>query len=853
MAVEDNIINDLEDENTKFAYGNIDTNLIPYACYYDSKTILTKNMELLQTIKIPSFVTNKSEHNFYSLKNDLNESFINNSKISNDLTFWFQTARKPVDIIPKNQQERYFLSNEIMNKWNKYYKWDEQFANEIFITIVIAPKEDKVSSIISFLKAVNFSIYKKSKMKELAEMSKILNEVVDGMMEDLQKYCPKLLTIKKKNDGIYYSDHLKFFSLLINGTTNRDKIKLPLNNLAESLVRKKIVYGKNMLQVYSKTESSHVAIISLKYCNSILLSQLDKIIQLNQEMIITQFVGFTDPKQVNNKMMDYYEILSLDETPYILNLSDIGLLLPKKDNEDKRVCLSQILIQLRAESKEELNKSVEKLFKVLWKMGVVAVREEMFMPTLFWSQLPANFSFIKRFQEIPLDNVCSFTSLFNFPTGKLSGNYWGDSTIVLKSALETPYFFSFHNNKNGNTLIIGPKQCKKTKYLNLFLLSATKQIKRLIYIDNTNRSKVFINSLNGKYYFITRQNSKKKLSINPFLMEKNTENIKFIKNWIYTIIKRYDDGMVGIDSTTTNLEIEWKKLSLLLDLKISEFNKIGDVVELAQTEKLPEIASILKKWASPTGYGFIFNNEDTTLDLFKDPEDVIGINLNTIINNEELKIAIFDYIIHNLIQHATGEPTIFAIDEGWLLIDNPYFKNKLEKIFTKLYDKNIALIMSTSGADSYEKSSIQSSVKKIFPTQILLPNLKTTIYQKKIFDILDEESRILSVMKEENGTILVKNNGNTLIASIDFNFLTKEEQSIFACNNLNCNIMSKAKELINSTKAEHWLPLMFTLMKNYDKVNFEERQKEQEIRQIKLEEAKQFGGNTNNTILKADN
>ena len=108
-------------------------------------------------------------------------------------------------------------------------------------------------------------------------------------------------------------------------------------------------------------------------------------------------------------------------------------------------------------------------------------------------------------------------------------------------------------------------------------------------------------------------------------------------------------------------------------------------------------------------------------------------------------------------------------------------------------------------------------------------------------------------MKEENGTILVKNNGNILIASIDFNFLTKEEQSIFACNNLNCNIMSKAKELINSTKAEHWLPLMFTLMKNYDKVNFEERQKEQEIRQIKLEEAKQFGGNTNNTILKADN
>ena len=65
MAVEDNIINDIETDNNRFANGNVNPDLIPYACYYDSKTILTQNMELLQTIKIPSFVTNKSEYNFY--------------------------------------------------------------------------------------------------------------------------------------------------------------------------------------------------------------------------------------------------------------------------------------------------------------------------------------------------------------------------------------------------------------------------------------------------------------------------------------------------------------------------------------------------------------------------------------------------------------------------------------------------------------------------------------------------------------------------------------------------------------------------------------------------------------------
>lgn len=845
--VENNIINDVIN-GFDYVDGNVDPNLIPYTCYYNNRTILTQNMEMLQTIKIPSFVANRSEYNFYNLRDDLNRTFIKHSKLSDDLSFNFQTVRKPVSVIPKNQQHRFFVAKNIMDKWDNFYKWDEQFANEIYITITIAPKEDKVSGLLMFLKALNFTIYKNSKLKELTKMSKILDTVVDGMLKDLEKYCVKLLTITKGEDGIYYSDHLKFFSTLINGT--RNKIKLPLNELSESLIMKKIAYGKNTIQIYSRDESSYIAIISLKYCNNILLSQLDKIIQLNQEMTITQFVSFADYKQVNEQMLKYYEILSLDKDPFLLNISEIGSMLPKGKDEDKRICLSQIIIQLRATTKDELNKNVNNLFKVLGKIGIVAVREEMFMPTLFWSQLPANFNFIKRFQQIPLENVCGFTSLFNFPTGKLTDNYWGDSVIVLKSALETPYFFSFHNNKNGNTLFIGPKQTEKTKYLNLFLTAVTKQAKKIIYIDNTNRSKLFINSLNGKYYSIKRQKSKKQLLINPFKLEKTSENIDFIKNWIHTMIERHDDGMIRIDNKDTNTELEWKKLVNIIDNNIDKINKLSDIFDIATKEDMPEITEILNKWISTIGYGFIFN-EDSTLNIFNDSEDVIGINLNTIINNEELKIAIFDYIIHDIIQNATGEPTILAIDEGWLLFDNEYFSKRMSSVFKKLYDKNVAVIMTTSGADSYEKSSIQLSVSQIFPTQILLPNLKTTIYQKKVFNISDEESRILSIMKEENGTFLLKSNGNIIISSINFDFLSKEEQNLFSSSNLNYNIMSKAKELANSNKAEDWLPIMFELIKRYNKIKLEEKIKEQERRQIKFEEAKQ--NSDNNAILKAGN
>ncbi len=841
--VETNIINDIDNFEMTVGSNTVSSELIPYACYYNENTILTENGEMLQIVKIPSFVTNKSKENFYSLRSILNKTFKKNSKNEN-LSFWFQTVRKPVDIVPQNQKYDNYTAKFVMDKWNSHYKWDKQFANEIYITVIIAPNNNSVSKVFDLIKAISFTLLKNSKLKEFAKMNKILTDTVNGILKDLSLYDAKLLTIKNI-DGVYYSEHLKFFSLIINN--DHDKIKLPTNSLSESLIRKKIAYGKNLIQIFDKNGSCYSSIISLKYCNNILLSQLDKIIQLNQEMVITQSVSFIDKKQVNDEMLNYFEILSMNEDPVILNLSEINTMLPKEEGEDDRICLSQLLIQVRANDKDILLDNIKKLFKVLGNLGIVAVREEMFMPTLFWSQLPANFNYIKRFQKISVDNVCNYTSLFNFPTGKLTGNYWGDSLIVLKSALDTPYFFSFHLEKNGNTLFIGPKNFKKTKYMNLFLMAATKQAKRIIYIDNTNRSKIFINSLNGDYYFITRQESKRKLIINPFKMENNPENMKFILNWLYQIIKREDDGMIKLDENDTGLEQEWEKLKNIIQNKKETINKIEDVFNISKEEKFPNICSILKKWVDQTRYGFIFN-EENTLDLFKN--NITGINLNSIVNNEELKVAVFDYIVHSLIQNSNGEPTILAIDEGWLLFDNAYFGPKIAEITKKLYDKNIAIVMTTSGADSYDSSYIQSSVKNIFPTQVFLPNVKATIYQRKIYNISEEESRILSVMKESSGNIMLKHNGNSIISSIDFNFLKEEEQNIFTNGNIISNIMSESKELINSDKAENWLPLMMLLIKEYNKVKFEQKMKEREKRQIQWEEAKQTGDNS--AVLKSE-
>ncbi|MDR2760703.1 MAG: hypothetical protein LBB09_02550 [Rickettsiales bacterium] len=843
--LEKKILDDSENFYDKNIKNLPNPDLLPYACYIDDQTILTENGELLQTIKIPSFVDIKNDVESYRLRDDMNAIFEKKSENKN-LNFWFQTIRKKENILPKNQKHENYIAKQLTDKWNSFYNWENQFTNEIYITIVISPRETGVSKIIDFIKGLTFNFIKSSKTKELKKMREELGSCVKDFLKHLEKYEPVLLGVVKKSD-VYYSEHLTFFNFIINGE-NRE-IKLPLNKLSESLVSsKKIFYEMNVIKASNKYEQYFYSIASIKYCSKLLLSQLDRIIQLNQEMIVTQTVSFADSRHLKEFYLEKLEKLSVNEDDVVVNLSEFPDLAKGMD-EPYSGCISQLTIQLKGKTREELESNIKSLLRVTKNFGLVVVREEMFMPTLFWSQLPANFNFIKRIQLIPRGNVCAYTSLYNFPIGKISHNHWGDCLGIIKSALETPYFFPLHVEKNGNIAIVGPKNFRKTKYLNLLVMMSLKQCKNVYYLDCANRSNIFINSLGGNYYFITKRNTKNRLLLNPFSLEKTPDNVNFIISWLKNIIFAEDLGMVKLEEDASGMAQEWEKLEQIIRRDIENIKKIGDVGDICSKNDFHMVKNTLEKWANPEKYGMIFNDGGDIFLTKTNP--IMGLNLSSLINNEILKIAAVDYIMHRIIERADNENTALVIDESWIIFDNSVIGEKLVSIFQKLYAKNIAMITSVSGSNSYETSFIKFSTKNIFPTRLLLPNIKTTVYQKKVFSIPEEEARVISIMRSEKGSFLLKNGKNTIISSFDFSFLDPEEQAILEGNNTMTNIMKKAKELINSELPKDWLPLFFLLIKEYNRKKFEEKIREREKRQIKWEEVKQ-GANSNTTVLRAE-
>ncbi|MFT6077771.1 MAG: type IV secretion system protein VirB4, partial [Rickettsiales bacterium] len=90
-----------------------DEDFIPFVCHYDKNTILTKNGELLQVIKITGFNHESINSQLASLRETVREAIVHNVKTS-DFAIWLHTIRRKKDIAPKGDFDDYF-SNKLNN------------------------------------------------------------------------------------------------------------------------------------------------------------------------------------------------------------------------------------------------------------------------------------------------------------------------------------------------------------------------------------------------------------------------------------------------------------------------------------------------------------------------------------------------------------------------------------------------------------------------------------------------------------------------------------------------------------------------------------------------------------------
>lgn len=736
---------------------NTNSDFVNYATHFNRRTILTKNGELMQIIRITGL--ENQEDDSASLRDKIRDAVYDNLKENNNFAFWFHTIRRQKNVISKANLAKNdnYLYSQINNQWNESNDWENQYVNELYISIISqSPSHSSNSEKKSILSSFSHSSYSKNHTLSLKNIEEELSYITNKINIELSPSGSKILGITKWNNE-YYSEPLRFLGKIIN--LEEKHYPLTFNDISKDLANSPIVFGNRDIQVVNSNKSHFCSILSLKEYIEVPLELMDKVLNLNFEFIITQsFDLFQDDQQLKN-YNDNLEILNISQDKALIEISNLSSYDDIANKKNIDFGSLQTTITIITDKFENLENEVSSALEKFGDLGLIMVREDVFLEHCFWSRLPGNFQFLKRQKTIKTLRVPGFSAINSFPSGSYNGNQWGPSVTTLNTIIDTPYFFNFHTLDSGNTIICGPNRTDQNIFINFLICQSYQLDCNIYFIDSTSSSKALTKCLGGSYYEL-QPNSKEeeKLKLNPFSLDHNQKNLEFITELVETMT-------AFLKGANVEEEIANAKDILSRSLQDKQSNLLTTVDSL-RTNETKNLYEKLKLWTNDK-LSYVFGSQDE----INWDNKITGIDTSTVINQKPLAIAVFKYLIYRILERAknSGKPAIIVIDEPTEFMNNKMLDQSFLDMCKSSFLSNSIMILKHSTQNSAKNDKLSKSFFENCDTQIIMPpEAEGSSYNPEIYNLDESEIDALNYMainnqknillKKEDIPIIIKNN-----------------------------------------------------------------------------------------------
>ncbi|MCH9753950.1 MAG: hypothetical protein K0T99_03525, partial [Alphaproteobacteria bacterium] len=643
----------------------------------------------------------------------------------------------------------------------------EKFENELYITIISSGMNIEVN-----LKNFSGMFFTGSLIKEhnkIVDDNCIkLTRLTDNILETLADYSPVKLTMKPDDNG-YHSELLSFFGNIIQ--LDSERMNVLEQDLSKQLSKYKVAFGNNAFEVKHSNKTLFAMMLSVKDCSGVSKKAIDKFLQLPYQFVVTQSMNFGNV----DESLEFYK-----HQNYILNISgdrefkDISGLsgIIEKDSGDAAnnlaFCQTQTTIMVIAETLEDLEKIGNEVGMNLFSIGIPVVREDVNMENCFWSQLPANFSYISRKKTMLVSKLGHFASLCNFPFGSLDSK-WGEYVTLLRTNLGTTYFFNFHVDDNGHTIIIGDANSGKKTILNFLLSESSKLSPKTLYIDSVGDSKLYIEAVGGIYKTFSFDDENNNLKLNPLLLEDNKENREYLRYWFLYLLDKYTDPsdienyMASIDSAVGKIYSAEKS-----ERKLSNAKQFFTETAFAELNK--KILKDLSMWHGKGKFAHVFDNDEDDL-ISNNAKRLLGIDMTAAYDTPMgVNLPVINYILHYFKSYYTGKtPSIMAVADCNRLFNSVYFEKNLGYIIDDLTKRNS--IMVATASFSSERVNWSATVGAIYnqkmQTKIFLSDGSSFDNVNKIFELSGEERMYLEAFDIKSREFIIRQANHSMVSVMD--------------------------------------------------------------------------------------
>lgn len=699
----------------KTSFYKVSSDFIPYAFHLDEETIVTKNLQLLQIIKINSFLNKEFHHEEKHLNlRDSIRAAIQDTVKTDDFAFWIHTIRrkKSLDYFFKNNSE---ILESVNESWNKGYEFENQFVNELYITILTKGIEVKEKDVILkyFLKPKldHFLEQKLNQKKE--QLTKVLNAIVEG----LKRYSPSKLKIIKRGD-VYCSEQMEFFHKILNLADIEERVDEV--DLSEALNISQISLSLNKFEIKNDFISHGVSTFTLKNYLETDSSVLDKVLALPFEFIIYQAFNFIEMYEVEGKYKHQYNMLKASKDTKLMKifgLSDEDFNITFAGEEKVKYGESQISIIVIGDDEKNIEDETKNVVEELQQIGFVCIRDDVMIEDTFFGSLPGNFFFLRRMQPIQTKKIAGFASIDNQPVGSMHNNTWGDALALFKSKDNIPYFFNLHDSSDsGHSIFFGKNfDVQRNAVINFLELQSFKYKTRVFNIDSFQNTKLFNAFCGGEYRYLSLNVKESNISLNPckLLLNENTRATGF--ETFEAFIKNLLDFNKSLNAKTEKYLKE--KLMPFIKANFSSFKTIS---ELARLINNPKITNVFFGPALDGGVlSHIFKTENDDILDFKG--SMLSINTAGALASGVLLKIFHDYILKALsLITMDKERTIIKFDNFLKTASqNNVLKPKIIGILEGFKNNNTALIMAEKYSDfqDYETTEEDEKLVDLISTQ----------------------------------------------------------------------------------------------------------------------------------------
>lgn len=726
---------------------------IPYEHHWDKETIITRNKELLQIIKIEGFSFETADDDVVDMKKMVRNSLYK-SMADGTFSMWFNTIRRKQSAFPGGELPRGF-ARYVDEKWRKKHHTRATFVNELYITVIRKSDTKGAAKIMNFFDKLEQRTNKDAEAIQLQEMHKELRESVYRVLATFRDYGARVLTTTMGEFGPV-SEPLEFLGRLVNGG-NSHPMMVPTIDIAHYLPMSRLYFGSRAIEIRSPAGTRFGAIVSIKeYSPATAAGIMDAFLQLPFELIISQSYEYENRQASMGSMQLQQRRMANSNDLAVSQVREISEALDLTMSGHVAFGNHHLTVMCLEDSLKALEAAVSLVIAEMVNVGINPVREKLILEQCYWAQLPANSEFVGRKAKINTLNVASFASMHNYPIGHVANNHWGDAVTVFDTTSGTPFFFNFHARDVGHTTIIGPTGAGKTVLMNFLCAQSMKFKCRMFMFDKDRGAEIFVRALNGEY---THIDPGKKCNFNPLQMDDTPENRSFIAEWLTSLVAINNEPLSAEENDViqraVNGNFQLRKEDRVLRNVAAFFGMEGD----------GSLASRLKQWHSSGRYAQLFDEVDDKLDFKK--SSVFGFEMGDVLAQKVCLVPVLLYLFQRIQMSLDGTPTIIVLDEAWALVDNKIFAGKIKDWLKTLRKLNGMVIFATQSVEDAVNSSISDTLIQQTATQIFLPNPKATDQYRKAFMLSEREFNLLKTTDPGTRYFLVKQGKDVVVARID--------------------------------------------------------------------------------------